>query len=77
LNNLMLANALKLKGYDFHFRFGDGMHSAAQASLDLPETLAWLWRDYDPSKREQTYEMEESERVKPFFRVKVANRDSW
>jgi len=24
--------------------------------LDLPESLAWLWRDYDPAKTEQTYE---------------------
>jgi enterochelin esterase-like enzyme len=77
LNNIMLANALKLKGYDFHFRFGDGMHAIAQGALDLPESLAWLWRDYDPAKKYQTYQMEEAERVKPPFRVKVANRDSW
>jgi enterochelin esterase-like enzyme len=77
LNNIMLANALKLKGYDFHFRFGDGMHAIAQGALDLPESLAWLWRDYDPAKKEQAYQMDEAERVKPPFRVKVANRDSW
>ncbi|MDP9169319.1 MAG: alpha/beta hydrolase-fold protein [Acidobacteriota bacterium] len=77
LNNLILANSLKLKGYDFHFRFGDGMHAIAQGALDLPESLTWLWRDYDPAKTEQIYQMEESERVKPPFRVKVANRDSW
>jgi enterochelin esterase family protein len=77
LNNLLLANGLKLKGYDFHFRFGEGMHAIAQGALDLPESLTWLWRDYDPAKAEQTYEMEESERAKPVFRVKVANRDVW
>lgn len=77
LNNLLLANALKLKGYDFHFRFGEGMHAIAQGALDLPESLTWLWRDYDPAKAEQIYEMEESERAKPVFRVKVANRDVW
>lgn len=77
LNNLMLANALKLKGYDFHFRFGIGMHAIAQGALDLPESLAWLWRDYDPAKTQQTYEMDESERAKPPFRVSVTNRDSW
>jgi enterochelin esterase family protein len=77
LNNILLANALKLKGYDFHFRFGEGMHAIAQGALDLPESLTWLWRDYDPAKTEQTYEMEESERARPVFRVKVANRDVW
>jgi enterochelin esterase family protein len=77
LNNIMLANALKLRGYDFHFRFGEGMHSSAQAALDLPETLVWLWRDYDPAKTEQTYQMEEEERVKPPFRVSIVNRDAW
>ncbi len=77
LNNILLANALKLKGYDFHFRFGEGMHAIAQGALDLPESLTWLWRDYDPAKTAQTYEMEEAERVKPVFRVKIANRDVW
>jgi enterochelin esterase-like enzyme len=77
LNNIMLANSLKVRGYDFHFRFGDGMHAIAQGALDLPESLTWLWRDYDPAKKEQTYQMDETERVKPVFRVKVANRDSW
>lgn len=77
LNNILLANSLKLKGYDFHFRFGEGMHAIAQGALDLPESLAWLWRGYDPSKTSETYEMEESEKAKPVFRVKVANRDAW
>jgi enterochelin esterase family protein len=53
LNNILLANALKLKGYDFHFRFGEGMHAIAQGALDLPESLTWLWRDYDPARTEQ------------------------
>jgi enterochelin esterase family protein len=77
LQNIQLANSLKLRGYDFHFRFGEAMHSAGQASLDLPEMLAWLWRDYDSAKSHQAYEMEESEKSKPVFRVQIANRDSW
>jgi enterochelin esterase family protein len=68
---------LTLKGYDFHFRFGTGMHAIAQGALDLPESLAWLWRDYDPAKSDRTYTMEESERAKPVFRVNVTNRDAW
>jgi enterochelin esterase family protein len=74
LNNIQLANALKLSGYDFHFRFGDGYHSIGQAALDLPEALAWLWRDYDPDRTEEVFQQETSEREKPVFRVKVANR---
>jgi enterochelin esterase-like enzyme len=74
---IQLANSLKMKGYDFHFRFGETAHNSAQAALDLPESLSWLWRDYDPSKTEQAYEMDPAEKDKPLFRIKVANRDAW
>jgi enterochelin esterase family protein len=77
LQNIQLANSLKLKGYDFHFRFGEGMHANAQAALDLPDSLIWLWRDYDAAKTQQTYEMEPSEREKPVYRVRIVNRDAW
>ena len=65
LNNIELANALKMRDYDFHFRFGTSMHAIAQGAMDLPESLVWLWRGYDPAKTEQTYEMEETEKAKP------------
>jgi enterochelin esterase-like enzyme len=77
LNNIQLANSLKLKDYDFHFRFGVSMHAIAQGAMDLPESLTWLWRDHDPARTEQTYRMEESERARPLFRVSIANRDAW
>ena len=77
LQAIQLANSLKMKGYDFHFRFGEATHNSSQAALDLPESLAWLWRDYDPAKTEQTYEMEPAERDKPLYRVRIANRDAW
>lgn len=77
LNNIQLANALKLKGYDFHFRFGASAHAIAQGAMDLPESLVWLWRDYDPAKSEQVFEMEAEEKAKPLFRVKIANREAW
>ena len=38
--------------------------------------MIWLWRDYDPGKTSQTYEMEPAEKTKPFFRVTVTNRDA-
>jgi enterochelin esterase family protein len=77
LNNIQLANALKLKGYDFHFRFGESAHAIAQGAMDLPESLVWLWRDYDPAKTGQLFEMEADEKAKPLFRVKIANREAW
>lgn len=77
LNNIELANGLKRQGYDFHFRFGTSLHAIAQGAMDLPESLVWLWRDYDPTKIEQVYEMEEEEKALPLFRVGVVNRPAW
>jgi enterochelin esterase family protein len=77
LMNIQMANALKFKGYDIHFRFADAMHSVGQPALDLPELLAWLWRDYDPSKTHQTYEIDPIEKSKPPFRVAIVNREAW
>jgi enterochelin esterase-like enzyme len=76
LANIRLANALKMKGYDFHFSFGKGTHNSGQGAAEFPEQMVWLWRDYDPSKTAQTYEMEPSEKSKPLFRVTIANRDA-
>jgi enterochelin esterase-like enzyme len=74
LQNIQLANSLKLKGYDFHFSFGGGSHHAALAASELPESLVWLWRDYDPAKTEQIYEQSAEEQSKPVFRVRIYNR---
>jgi enterochelin esterase family protein len=77
MQNIQMANSLKLKEYDFHFRFGAAAHGGAQASLDLPESLAWLWRDYDPKLTSQEFQMDPAEKEKPFFRVTISNRDAW
>ena len=77
MQNIQMANSLKLKEYDFHFRFGTAAHGGAQAALDLPESLAWLWRDYDPKKTTQEFHMDPSEKEKPLFRVTISNRDAW
>ncbi|MBZ5620024.1 MAG: esterase [Acidobacteriia bacterium] len=77
MQNIQMANSLKRQEYDFHFRFGTAAHGGAQASLDLPESLAWLWRDYDPAKTSQEFHMDPTEKEKPFFRVTITNRDSW
>ena len=74
--NLRMANALKLAGYDFHFSFGEGSHNGAQGAVELPEELEWLWRDYDPAKKEQIYEQDADERAKPPFRFTIVDRDT-
>ena len=77
MQNIQMANSLKLMDYDFHFRFGSAAHGGAQAGLDLPESLTWLWRDYDPKKTSQEFHTEQSEKEKPLFRVSITNRDAW
>jgi enterochelin esterase family protein len=75
LANLRMANALKLKEYDFHLSFGKGTHNSGQGAAEFPEEMVWLWRDYDPAKTAQTYEIEANEKAKPQFRVAIANRE--
>lgn len=77
LQNIQLANSLKAMEYDFHFRFGAAAHNSAQAALDLPESLAWLWRGYDPVKTSEEFRMDPAEKDKPFYRVSITNRDAW
>ena len=74
---IQMANSLKFRAYDFHFRFGTAAHGGAQAALDLPESLTWLWADYDPKKTSQDFTMDPAETNKPFFRVNTLNRDAW
>ena len=74
LQNLQMANSLKMKGYDFHLSFGIGTHNGAHGNSEAPVALAWLWRDYDASKTGQAFEIDASEKEKPLYRVKIANR---
>jgi enterochelin esterase-like enzyme len=75
LANIRLANALKLKDYDFHFSFGQGTHNSAQGAAEFPEEMIWLWRDYDPNKTNQVYEIDPTEKSKPPFRVSITARN--
>jgi enterochelin esterase-like enzyme len=77
LANIAMAQALKTRGYDFHFRFGTGYHNMAQQGLDLPEALTWLWRGYDPARTSQTFEQDTAERARPLYRVGIVNRSAW
>jgi len=69
-----MVNSLKMREYDFHFSWGGGSHNAAHGNSELPEELTWLWRDYDPAKTEQIYQMDPEEKAKPMFRVHIYNR---
>lgn len=74
LQNIQMANALKMAGYDFHFHFGPGVHSLSSLASVMPQMLTWLWRDYDPAKTSETYVQDPAEKDRPYFRVKIANR---
>lgn len=50
LANQQMAAALKFKGYDYRFEYGDGGHDLRHGAANLPDSLRWLWRDY-PSRR--------------------------
>jgi enterochelin esterase family protein len=75
LMNIQMANSLKYRGYDFHFSFGDGTHNAAHGWAELPRSMEWLWRGYDPALQQEVYAMDPEEQKKPMFRVKALNRE--
>jgi enterochelin esterase family protein len=46
--NQAMAAALKEKGYDHKFVFGEGVHSSAHGTQLFPEAMRWIWRDWKP-----------------------------
>jgi enterochelin esterase family protein len=46
LANREMAKSLAFKGYDFEFVMGTGEHSGKHGGAILPESLRWLWRDW-------------------------------
>jgi len=76
LANIRMANALKLKSYDFRFSFGTGPHSPHEGAAEFPEEMTWLWRGYDPAKTSETYTQDPAEASKPPFRVAITNREA-
>lgn len=46
-NKAMYA-ALKGKGYEVEFVFGEGAHNSKHGASILPDALRWLWRGYRP-----------------------------
>jgi enterochelin esterase-like enzyme len=48
LANQTLARSLSYAKYDYRFELGHGFHSNRHGRAILPDTLRWLWRDYQP-----------------------------
>jgi enterochelin esterase family protein len=48
LANQTLAKSLSFAGYDYKFDFGHGFHSNRHGRAILPDSLRWLWREYNP-----------------------------
>jgi enterochelin esterase-like enzyme len=46
LANLTLAKSLAFARYDYRFEYGQGFHSNRHGRAILPDSLRWLWRDY-------------------------------
>jgi enterochelin esterase family protein len=46
LANKQMYAALKFRGYDVNFAFGEGAHNGNHGGSILPDALRWLWRDY-------------------------------
>ena len=42
--NFDMAAALKLRGYDYRFEFGNGGHTLHHGAAVFPQTLRWIWR---------------------------------
>jgi enterochelin esterase family protein len=76
LANIRMANSLKTMDYDFHFAFGRGTHNGAQGAAEFPESMIWLWRDYDAAKTDQEFKADPAEKAKPYFRVAIVSRAS-
>ncbi len=74
LQNIQMANSLKMKEYDFHFSFGNAQHNTQHGDAELPEALTWLWRGYDAATSFQNFVMDPAEKSRPYFRVQIANR---
>jgi enterochelin esterase family protein len=74
LQNIAMANSLKMRGFDYHFSWGNGTHSRNGGHAELAEEMIWLWRDYDPAKTGQAYEPDPAEAAKPMWRVTGLSR---
>lgn len=47
LGNQQLYAALKFRDYDVKFVYGEGAHNGNHGGAILPDSLRWLWREYE------------------------------
>jgi enterochelin esterase family protein len=59
LGNQQMAAALKFRDYDARFVYGQGGHNGNHGGAILPESLRWLWRDYEFPASESDGSLEE------------------
>lgn len=53
LGNRQMAASLAYKKYDYKFVYGEGGHNGNHGGAILPDSLRWLWRDYQPKRSSQ------------------------
>jgi enterochelin esterase-like enzyme len=53
LANQTMAKSLAFAKYDFKFEWGHGFHSDRHGRAILPDSLRWLWRDYQANRPTQ------------------------
>jgi enterochelin esterase-like enzyme len=74
LQNIQMANSLKMRDYDYHLSWGTGTHNGAHGNAELGEAMIWLWRGYDPAQTSAPFTPDPEERSRPMWRVKALNR---
>jgi enterochelin esterase-like enzyme len=47
VGNLNMASALEERDYDFKYVLGEGGHNGNHGGAIFPESLRWLWRDFN------------------------------
>ena len=47
LANRQMAKALSFHDYDYKLVFGQGGHNGKHAGTIFPDSLKWLWRDWE------------------------------
>ncbi|MDF1656690.1 MAG: alpha/beta hydrolase-fold protein [Verrucomicrobiales bacterium] len=50
--NEQMAAALEYAGYDYQFVMGTGKHSGRHGGAIFPDTLRWIWRDWNAADPE-------------------------
>lgn len=50
LANQQMAKALAFKDYDYKFVYGTGGHDGKHGGAIFPDSLRWLWRDWEAEK---------------------------